>query len=168
MEKNYLIRPSVCHSASPSISHFYPSWSVTLFPIYPSNTTSMAYLYLSIYGIYIYIYISFSISSLLCLYNYNGLKYHSLPSRTIASNVSLTGRPKLRRFCQSLCGPLNWVSWFPIFLEKTGFNQSIKKNPNLPVTMTLAVFSSRNENFWISHRMFRGCRKGFSDINKKN
>ena len=29
------------------------------------------------------------------------------------------------------------------------------------------VFSSRNENFWISHRMFRGCRKRFSDTNKK-
>ena len=30
-----------------------------------------------------------------------------------------------------------------------------------------AAFSSRNEIFWISHRMFQGCQKGFSDTNKK-
>ena len=31
----------------------------------------------------------------------------------------------------------------------------------------LAAFSSRNEKFWTSHRMFRGCQKGFLDTNKK-
>jgi len=36
-----------------------------------------------------------------------------------------------------------------------------------PVKAIKGVFSSRNENFCMSHRMFRGCRKGFSDTNKK-
>jgi hypothetical protein len=155
MENISLIRPSVCHSTSPSISHFYPSWSVTLFPIYPSNTTSVisiTHLWpisISIYIFSLSLFLDNELSSLSL--QLKCLRYQSLPGRTIASNVSLSGRPKLWWFCQSPC-PLQLSISVSDFLRKNwlqSINQQKSKPPDHHVLINQSRKPEISKSLWL-------------------